>query len=484
MPISAPTQIAVPFATSGLKNTIPANANNTTGNAGFDLGFPSINMTATTAGGIPPFGQDFNGILFSITTALQYLEAGGSFPFNSTFSTAIGGYPLGAIVSRTDGTGLWRNVSANNTTDPEAGGAGWQPEDAGSTSVAMTNANVTLTPLQAARSLIVITGTLSASLNLIFPAYIKQWLVINNATGAFTVTAKTTGGSGVVISTGGTQIVYGDGTNIAAHAGNSSQTWSAAPATQLYHAIPLQQMAGVIGGIRNGRMSVTAASASATFTADEIAVKSAFGGVSWLLNNFSKTINLATTGAGGMDTGSAPVSGYVAIYAIYQPVIGAYALLAANATSATASNVYSGVNMPSGYTASALVSVWATNGSSQLVVGYQIDREIYINLTQVLSSTTTAPTPSALTLAPAVPFNAKTATGIATISSSTNANITFTVSPASTGNVAQQNLSTAGCTSIGGNFRIPLITPQVLWHTANITAGTITYSISITSYQI
>ena len=43
MPISVPAQITVPFATSGLKNAIPANANNTTGNAGFDLGFPSIN---------------------------------------------------------------------------------------------------------------------------------------------------------------------------------------------------------------------------------------------------------------------------------------------------------------------------------------------------------------------------------------------------------------------------------------------------------
>lgn len=215
MPISPPVQIAVPFATSGLKNTIPATTNNVTGNAGYDAGFGAINMTPKTAGGIPPFGQDFNGIFFDVTTAIQYLEAGGSFPYNSTFATAVGGYPLGAIVSSTDGTGLWRNVTANNTTNPETFGAGWQPEDAGSTSVAMTNANVTLTALQAARSIIFITGTITANIQLIFPTYVKLWTIINNGTGAFTVTAKTAGGSGVAITSGVVQAVYGDGTNIA-----------------------------------------------------------------------------------------------------------------------------------------------------------------------------------------------------------------------------------------------------------------------------
>jgi len=214
MPISPPVQITVPFATSGLKNTIPANTNNITGNAGYDAGFGAINMTPKTAGGIPPFGQDFNGIFFDVTTAIRFLEAGGSFPYSSAFSTAVGGYPLGAIVSRTDGTGLWRNTIANNTTDPETFGAGWQPEDAGSAAITMTNANVTLTALQAARSIIIITGALTANLNLILPGYAKQWLIINNCTGAFVVTVKTASGSGVSTAPGSTQLVYGDLTNI------------------------------------------------------------------------------------------------------------------------------------------------------------------------------------------------------------------------------------------------------------------------------
>lgn len=214
MPISPPVKITVPFATSGLKNAIPANTNNVTGNAGYDAGFGAINMTPKTAGGIPPFGQDFNGIFFDVTTAIRFLEAGGSFPFDSAFAAAVGGYPLGALVSRSDGSGLWRNTVANNITDPETFGAGWQPEDAGSTTITMTNANVTLTSLQAARSLIIITGTLTANLQLIFPTYIKQWQIVNNCTGAFTITMKTASGSGISVATSIAQCLYGDGTNI------------------------------------------------------------------------------------------------------------------------------------------------------------------------------------------------------------------------------------------------------------------------------
>src|SRR5690349_17257787 len=69
----------------------------------------------------------------------------------------------------------------------------------------------------------------------------------------------------------------------------------------------------VIGSARNVVMSVTTASATATLTADEIVVGAALGGQKFMLSSFNKTINLATVGVnagvGGMDVGSAPVSG-------------------------------------------------------------------------------------------------------------------------------------------------------------------------------
>jgi hypothetical protein len=55
---------------------------------------------------------------------------------------------------------------------------------------------------------------------------------------------------------------------------------------------------GVIGTTRNLKMAVTAASATATLTADEIVLGVALGGAQIKVASFSKTINLATTGAG------------------------------------------------------------------------------------------------------------------------------------------------------------------------------------------
>lgn len=132
MSVSEPSKILTPWATSGLKNTIPSAADPVTGKAGYDQGFPAINMTAKEAGGIPPFGQDFNGIFFDITQILQYMQAGGHPTYSSALSTAIGGYPLGAMLAKASGLGFWRNITANNTTNPDSGGAGWVSDLAGS----------------------------------------------------------------------------------------------------------------------------------------------------------------------------------------------------------------------------------------------------------------------------------------------------------------------------------------------------------------
>ncbi|MCB5309202.1 tail fiber protein [Yersinia massiliensis] len=167
-----------------------------------------------------------------------------------------------------------------------------------------------------------------------------------------------------------------------------------------YDAIPTF-LTGVIGTSRNSRMSVTTASAVATFTADELIVQAALGGRQYKLSNFNKTINLATTGVGGMDTGTAPATGFVALYAIYNPTTQASALLAVNATSVLAPEVYGGANMPAGYTASALVSVWAT-ASSQFKVGFQSDRHVSIPLIAIYSTTAgvTSLTPLVVGVAP------------------------------------------------------------------------------------
>ncbi|MCZ8436897.1 gp53-like domain-containing protein [Achromobacter xylosoxidans] len=120
-----PSRIPLPFANSGTKNTIPTNASPTTGLASLETGFPPITMTPIVAGGIPPAGADFNGILNLISAASRWAQAGGIYGYDAAFSAAIGGYPKGAILLNAAGTGFWLNGVDNNTTNPDSGGTNW-----------------------------------------------------------------------------------------------------------------------------------------------------------------------------------------------------------------------------------------------------------------------------------------------------------------------------------------------------------------------
>lgn len=131
MSVSEPGKIITPWAESGLKNTIPPAANPATGRAGFDQGFSAINMTAKEAGGIPPFGQDFNGIFYEVTNILRYMQAGGQPTFDSALAAAIGGYPKGAMVLGSDGVTLWQSKVDSNSTDPNVDPASWGTFDIG-----------------------------------------------------------------------------------------------------------------------------------------------------------------------------------------------------------------------------------------------------------------------------------------------------------------------------------------------------------------
>lgn len=244
----------------------------------------------------------------------------------------------------------------------------------------------------------------------------------------------------------------------------------------------------IVGITRNTVMSVTTAAASATLTADEVVVKSALGGTTRTLNSFSKTINLATVGVGGMDTGTAPVSGYVALYAIYNPTTDVSALLAKNATSSAQTEVYTGANMPSGYTLSSLVAVWPTDGSSLLKAGYQQGRFVWIPAVTVISTTTAQASLTSLNVAAAIPMNAKVAK-VGTNISAVNTGVTMTTSIAgsSTGIGVSTSATTstsggAGLTATVGN--IPIITPQTIYYIDSVGSGAIAgFTINISGYE-
>ncbi|WP_291351340.1 hypothetical protein [Acidovorax sp. 16-64-162] len=214
-----PTLVPLPWANSGTKNTIPTASQIavTPGAASLTDGFPPLTFTPLNAGGIPPFGADWNGILNLLSANTRWDNAGGFYPYDATFSTDIGGYPKGAILSRVDATGFWLSTADNNTANPETDTTGaWVPvNNEGITSVALTNANVTLSATQYAKNIITLTGALTANVQVIFPTIAGlRWKVVNNTTGSFTITCKTSAGTGFTIAQTGIQESFCDGTNL------------------------------------------------------------------------------------------------------------------------------------------------------------------------------------------------------------------------------------------------------------------------------
>ena len=289
---STPSKLPLPFAGGGsaLKNTIPeaSQISITAGAASLTDGFPPLTMTPIAGGGVPPFGQDMNGILYAISSIARWMNAGGSYAFDSTFANDanVNGYPNGAVIKRSDNTGFWLSTADNNTFNPDisssftatisttnmtvtamlsgtiqagqvisgagvtggtvvvsqtsgtTGGAGVyviSPTQTVSVGVTMTgifpnwiplnnigigqvtgltNANVTLSATTAAKNIINITGALTGNVVVYFPTWVGEWLVVNNTTGTFSVTAQTLYGAGVQIVQGTSKILWGDGTNL------------------------------------------------------------------------------------------------------------------------------------------------------------------------------------------------------------------------------------------------------------------------------
>lgn len=235
----------------------------------------------------------------------------------------------------------------------------------------------------------------------------------------------------------------------------------------------------------NVRVSVTAASASATFTAAAVTMNAALGGQVFEAVGFSQVANLAASGAGGMDVGSAPANGFVAIYAIYNPTTNVRNVLAKNATSAVQTEVYTGANMPAGFTASALLTVLPTNGSGQFKVCAVSNRRVSIQSTQIFSGSTGGLSLQSFSAAAAIPFNAVEVLGTITNSSTLTSSIGLTLNSTS-GGLSTQNISgtVGGGSGLNGNFASNIIVPQTMYVSTTNSAGTPSYTVSVSEYAI
>ncbi|MFI8647205.1 phage tail protein [Pseudomonas iridis] len=225
----------------------------------------------------------------------------------------------------------------------------------------------------------------------------------------------------------------------------------------------------LVGQVRNLRMKVAAPSATATITSDQLIVEQ-LGSGHYKLKNINLSINLASVGAGGMDSGTAPLSGTVGIYVIYNPDTKIAKLLGVNATAAVVPEVYGGTNMPVGYTASALVSVWQTNANRQLQGGTQTDRSVATEAKRFLSNGF-ASVFTALSLNGLVPRNAKSIGGYAhVITSATNpagSTLTLCSDPTGFGSIVFGSGGSVNMGSLAPFSDLALASPLTIYYSAN-----------------
>jgi hypothetical protein len=145
---NAPSKLIEAFAINGNKNTIPVNSQIgvVSGAASYNDGFPPLTMTDPDEGGVPPSGLDFNGIFFALSATDVWYCCGAGFPYDGTFATQIGGYPKGSQVLAASGSGYWFCTVDNNTSNPDAGGAGWELQGFSALAGVYASAQQTLNP--------------------------------------------------------------------------------------------------------------------------------------------------------------------------------------------------------------------------------------------------------------------------------------------------------------------------------------------------
>lgn len=159
-------------------------------------GFPPLCFSPVAAGGVPPWGQDMNGILNQITAWNQWQQAGAPIVYDSTFQTAIGGYPQGAVVKLAANGPAFMSTVDNNTVAPAVGATGWMPVPIFGGNVATITSTSTLTAINSG---LVLVNATSGNINITLPTVASesgiplQFQFIRTDTSSNTVTVTAAG---------------------------------------------------------------------------------------------------------------------------------------------------------------------------------------------------------------------------------------------------------------------------------------------------
>lgn len=148
--------------------------------------------------------QIANGTLTLTASLTNYIEAEpttGAVSFNTTAFTA-GRTPLYTVVAGA--------ATVSSYTDHRLA----VPDVTGRLVKAISDANTTLSFAEVRNQIIEITGTLTATRNIVLPLKPRQWTVFNGTTGGFGLQFIGASGTGITVAAGKRAIVYSDGTNI------------------------------------------------------------------------------------------------------------------------------------------------------------------------------------------------------------------------------------------------------------------------------
>jgi hypothetical protein len=265
---------------------------------------------------------------------------------------------------------------------------------------------------------------------------------------------------------------------------------------QQYFQSPGQQIVGTTVNVSADQVGV--ANPGLNITADSVSLGTSLFSSATILPAFGEAFNASLGGAGGMDTGAgtAPHNNFVAIYAIAGPA-GVSTL--GYTCSSSCPSLYPGANMPSGYTTSALLVVWPTDGSGNLVLGNWRGKRFQwsTNTPALNASSTPATTPTSINLLGSVPPNAIYASGRVSLNSTVSYaggvpfinlrsdNIVPTPLAAAAGANLRTIIPASTAATLSTAFDLIMVTPKTLYYsTSSDISANLTATIGVFGYTI
>ena len=122
-------KLSTPFANdSRLRNDVPVVASTDQANKGvigYTNGFTSINKLPLANGGQPPHMEDFNGVLYDVTSNIVDINKGLPQYYDDAYATLIGGYSIGSRLVLNDNSTTVISTTANNQNNPNTNMSGW-----------------------------------------------------------------------------------------------------------------------------------------------------------------------------------------------------------------------------------------------------------------------------------------------------------------------------------------------------------------------